>query len=1263
MAEAVLVFGADYTILYQNAAALALSHVPTGKGREDVDRAIERRTPDGTLLTIDQGPVMRALRGETVRNEEIHFFSRIDGKTSVVLYSADPIRDEAGRVVRAVVNIRDITEQLRMEQKAAEQQAQLQVVFENMAEPLFIVEAATMRVTANAAFRRLFSISEEELQSIGDYRHRFSVHQLNGDPLSPDMWPLRRALRGETFANVELEIRRDDGQSWIISYTGNPVRDVRGNVTQAVLTCRDVTERKRDELQLLRIRYNLETAQSIANVGSWDHDLVTRELWWSGETRRIFGVPAGAALSGDDFYRFVFPEDLERVRARARELLQGRSDYDIEHRIVRADGQIRYVQQRAKRVVNESGEAVRMIGSIQDVTDQKLAEQQLHTQREQLEATLHAIQDGVAVLDTSGQVVLLNDSLLRLLGSESHYEGRRALESFGTLGEFRTPDGALVPFKQWPAARVLKGESLHDLEFLARRIDTGREWYVSISGAPVFDKSGNQVLAVVVARDISEAKRAAEALAASEKRYRTMVMTCPIGLVIGGVAGANKGTLRLVNDAYLRIVGYSREEFERGELRWDSITPAEWLPADEAGIAEMMEHGSASPYEKEYIRKDGSRVPVLAALALLPGGEEAAAFVLDLTDRLESERALRESEERLRTTVEAANIGTFDYRPQTGEVFWDDRSKRLWSWDDSRPSYAGVLQRIHPEDRERVTESVQTALGPAGDGSFDAEYRILSPDGSVRWIVSRGRVYFDSDSPGRSATRMLGINIDVTERKLGEQRLREMTSRFETLANNISQLAWMADREGSIYWYNQRWYTYTGTTPEQVRGWGWAVVHHPDHLQRVIDRFRHSVQTGEPWEDTFPIRSRFGEYRWFLSRALPIRDETGAIVTWFGTNTDITELRETTAELERISRIVKLAHAAGKSGAWEWNLETGEVTWTEEYYGLLGLELNVKPTMKRFFSLVHPEDRERVMENVRQSIRQCAHEFRTEFRTLHSGVVRWIERRGQVICNESGNPVRMVGISTDITEQKQLEQALIQSNEDLARFAYASSHDLQEPLRIISSFSTLLERRIRGRLDEQSEQFLTYIVDGAQRMTGLVNDLLQYSQVSTADASPQAVDLNAVFQSALMNLQHSIEESGAKIVCDVLPQVQGNEGLLERVFQNLIGNSIKYRHPDRAPEVHVRAENFVTYWQFSVTDNGIGFKSEYSEQVFVMFKRLHGAAHYAGSGIGLAIVKRIVERHGGSVRAESEPGKGSTFYFSLPAHYEAADDDQPAGSS
>jgi len=372
--------------------------------------------------------------------------------------------------------------------------------------------------------------------------------------------------------------------------------------------------------------------------------------------------------------------------------------------------------------------------------------------------------------------------------------------------------------------------------------------------------------------------------------------------------------LVFVNDAFCRLTGYAREEVLGRDCRF--LQGPATNPATVERIRTAV--AAAEPLEIDIrnYRRDGkpfwnrlmlapvrdaagaltyylaSQVDVTLERDRLAGLENRnAALVTELADRL---RAQQESEARLRFATHAGRLGIWELDLRTQEMTASRVFKEAFGrGPDEAFTFAMLHDAVHPDDSARVAAAVQRSVATGAE--YDIQYRVIRPDGGVGWVEMRAQVV---RAPDGTPFRLAGVSLEITKRRLTEERLQESEARFHDMADNISQLAWMAEPDGTIFWYNQRWCDYTGVTVEHMQGEGWRNVQHPEHIERVTARYHAAIAAGMAWEDTFPLRSRAGSYRWFLSRAQPIRDASGRIMRWFGTNTDVTEQREAEALLE-----------------------------------------------------------------------------------------------------------------------------------------------------------------------------------------------------------------------------------------------------------------------------------------------------------------------------------------------------------------------------
>jgi PAS domain S-box-containing protein len=481
------------------------------------------------------------------------------------------------------------------------------------------------------------------------------------------------------------------------------------------------------------------------------------------------------------------------------------------------------------------------------------------------------------------------------------------------------------------------------------------------------------------------------------------------------------------------------------------------MPADrvkeEADILARIGRGeSVEHFETVRVRKDGTRIDVSVAISPIKDGDAAivgaSKVARDITERKRAEEALRDSEERLRLALDGARLGTWRWKLETDELEGSPLTFALFGLPpDTKFNFARFRSTLHPGDRIRVEEARRRAL--AGQSEYDVEYRSIWPDGTERWIAARGRVY--QNAAGEN-THMGGILFDITDRREAQEALRESEERFQAMANGIPQLAWMAEADGSIFWYNQRWYEYTGTTFEQMQGWGWQSVHDREILPQVMEGWKDAIATGRPFEIEFPLLSADGVFRAFLTRVMPLKDTAGRVIRWFGTNTDISERKEAqerlvaqAAELARSRQaleaqtsMLKLVLENMGEGLVAANLEGHYLLWNDSANKLLGLDVSDMPTEVSAFAYSiflpdgitpYPVDQRPMARTLRGE--SVFEEVVVQRPGVEGGI--HIEVTGRPMKDAQGNRCGGVIAFRDITERKRSEAARARQAEELLR--------------------------------------------------------------------------------------------------------------------------------------------------------------------------------------------------------------------------------------
>jgi len=652
--------------------------------------------------------------------------------------------------------------------------------------------------------------------------------------------------------------------------------------------------------------------------------------------------------------------------------------------------------------------------------------------------------------------------------------------------------------------------------------------------------------------------------------------------------------------------------------------------------------------EIQVTRADSSSAVVLANATTLRNDDTepwgAVAVFQDITGRKRAEEVLQESEERFRLLFENMSEGFALH-----EIITDV---------DGKPCDYRFLE-INPAF-ERLT-------GLSREATVGKTVREIMPGIEAYWIQIYGRVALEGNpfhienfsSPlnrwyevfaYRTAPRQFAaVFTDITDRKQTEEALRANVQRLRWVLRGSGGGAWDWDLAAGEIWWSQEMYDLWGVDPGTQMGMDnlLTLVHEQDR-ERMRKSVEASIANDSDFQCEFRIRHAVKGERWMASYGRPVHDGPGDAPRLLGITLDITGRKLAQQALQQSEERLKRSQEIAHLGSWELDLENNELTWSDEVYRIFGLQpRQFGATYEGFLGAVHPDDRQKVDAAYSGSLRDGRQTYEVEHRVVRpDGEVRYVHEKCEHHRDGSGRIIRSAGMVHDITEQKLAQQALERSNRELEQFAYVASHDLQEPLRAVVGFLQLLQSQYAENIDEKGRHYIERSVKAGHRMQTLIRELLTLSRVHTRGAMFAPANLNGIVKYVLDNLQQIIREKNADITCARLPNLAVDEAQIESLFQNLIINALRYNESSKVIiEIGCRKQD--NCYHFFVKDNGIGISDRFYERIFMVFQRLHTDAEYPGTGLGLALCKKIVERHGGAIWVESRREKGSTFHFTL----------------
>jgi len=744
----------------------------------------------------------------------------------------------------------------------------------------------------------------------------------------------------------------------------------------------------------------------------------------------------------------------------------------------------------------------------------------------------------------------------------------------------------------------------------------------------------------------------------------------------GHIRSWNKGAERIKGYSASEVLGkhisifYTDQEIQRGE--------------PENNLKTTKENGRFE-CEGWRVRKDGSLFwadIVLTALYDEGGNLKGFAKVTrDITEQKKSVQKITqlnaELEEHIAERAEELLKSEKKYRylfeqnpmpvwvvDQSSFKFLDVNEAAIKHYGYSREEFLSMTALdIRPEEeKKRFLELRRSKTsGPHNSGIW----KHIKKDGTIIYSEVIAHDIFFEDKKAR-----LVLSNDVTEKVKAEEELSHEKNLLRTLIDNLPDYIYVRDTQ-SLHLVNNKANIQLMGASNEEETIGKSVIDFfgPQIAKPFIEDDQRIIKTGVAIinrEET--IVSASGEIKYLLTTKVPIKDKDDKVTGLVGISRDITKQKEVELDLRNSKYFLEKAQKVGQIGHWISDKQTGKLTWSEEVFRIFGIDhSDFDGRIETFLNRIHPDDVEKVKSATAIAV-ENNQAYSIDHRIiLTNGIIKWVHEQGETIYDENGKATMLIGIVQDITERKKIEneilnlnneleekvitrtEQLMVANAELEAFSYSVSHDLRAPLRAVSGYSRILKENYESKLDAEGIRLLDRVIGSSKMMGQLIDDLLTFSGMGKKEVTNHSIDMKFLAESCIEELLQNNSVNKWRIHVHSLPSCEGDSGMIKQVWMNLISNALKYSAKTEKPEIEIGFKDDQFMHIYFVRDNGVGFEMEYAHKLFGVFQRLHSHEEFEGTGVGLALVKRIINKHNGDIWAEATPGKGATFYFSLPA--------------